>query len=543
MPASIKVTVVPGQLKIVPGEQATAVISIRNRSEEVGHYRLITEKLPDSYATINPDQVSAFPEQETRSEITVHPPLDAPEVTYPALISVSLQGKTEAEERVPLEVVILASPHQVVQQQEMKQTDTRTVKEPVQTVTPVIADQIRVLAEKQSSPDLPATAVRWRLTLSNAGNVLDSFVFGFTGVSPNWVSIDPAEVTLRPNEEEKGTASITVNPPIDTAAKTYTCNLQVFSVLNINQRTVVPLSFEILPRAGYTLSVNPPEAEAQGLREFAVSLESAADSNTNLTISLSGADEENACDFTFEPSQITLLARQKASSVLRVRPKINLGPNERRTYKFKVTALPQSRPDLAKISEARLNQVGIPPVSIGLKPQVQTGELEGRYTLVITNPSTVDLTLHLAGSDAEAVCDYRFAQAQTTVPARSEVQVGLTVVTRNYSEVEKTITFVATATREGELIPMTKAEGRFIQKPVRLVTLSLNPTQQSSKTKARYFVKMSNPRARAVQVVLGAQDEADALSFSFNPPQVQLSAGAEGGSWLTVRPKDKLMTG
>jgi len=53
----------------------------------------------------------------------------------------------------------------------------------------------------------------------------------------------------------------------------------------------------------------------------------------------------------------------------------------------------------------------------------------------------------------------------------------------------------------------------------------------------------ANPRPRPVQVLLSAQDEADALAFSFKPSEINLSPGAEGSSTLNARPKDRLMKG
>ena len=46
-----------------------------------------------------------------------------------------------------------------------------------------------------------------------------------------------------------------------------------------------------------------------------------------------------------------------------------------------------------------------------------------------------------------------------------------------------------------------------------------------------------------MQLLLSAQDEADALAFTFKPSEINLSAGAEGSATLSARPKDRLMKG
>ena len=161
------------------------------------------------------------------------------------------------------------------------------------------------------------------------------------------------------------------------------------------------------------------------------------------------------------------------------------------------------------------------------------------------NPSGVDASVVLSGDDPEGACEFVFTPARLTLPAGVESQAKIKVKARSNFEGEgqKEYPFTISVTRVGELEPMATVQGRFQQKQLRPVTLTLIPPQLSSTGAASYIVRASNPRPRPVQVLLSAQDEADALAFTFKPSEINLSAGAEGSSTLNARPKDRLMKG
>ncbi len=541
MPETIVVSVDPAQIQVKPGEAATATIIIRNRSEEVAHYQLRVEGGQPGWAEVVPDQVSAFPLQEIRAQARLHPPQDAPGAAYLLTVRVISQERPDIEGTARLELNVPA-PARPAPIEEPRPTQPTPEPPPVGPA-PQIATQIEVMAEPVTDSGLPPPAAQWRLRLRNAGNVLDTFSFSITGIHPGWVNLDPAQVTLKPGEE--GTALLTVRPADGTAAGTYPFVVRTFSHLNLNQRTETPLKVEVQPRAGFTLAVSPREAESQGLREFEVSLTSDKSSNTDLWLDLSASDQDNACDYTFEPQRVLLQARQVARSSLRVQPRAVLGPNERRQYAVKVVVTPQESTIPAQSDEVRLAQVGAPPLSLDLQPQVQTADLQTEYSLLAVNPSNVEAVLLLTATDPEAGCEYVFKPARLTLPPRGQAQARLKVKARAYneSETEKSFPFTVSATREGDLVPTAKAEGRFVQKRVKPVTLELIQPIQSSRGSAQYFIRVSNPRPNPVQVWLEAADAADALSFTFKPGMIRLSAGAEGQAALTVRPKDRLLPG
>lgn len=546
----IVVTTDPARIQMKPGEQATATATIRNRSEEVEHYELRVEGVPEGWADVAPNQVSAFPLQEVRAQVRIHPPEDAQGAIYSLIVRAVSQSRPDiqATGRIELDIPI---PVQPVVTPPVEQPPTSTgepaphpITPPVTGPGPVMASQIEVIAEPVEDSPLPPPAAQWRLRLRNAGNVLDTFSFNIAGIRPTWVSIDPTAVTLKPGEES--IALLTVRPSEDTAVGIYPFTLRIFSHLNLNQRTEVQLKVEVKPSSAFALNVWPQDAEAQGMREFDVSLVSDKSSNTDVWIDLAASDPENACDYTFDPAHVLLQVRQTVVSKLRIRPRVALGPNERRLIAFTVVATPRGGPpEAARSAAARLTLIGAPPPTLDLRPRVQTGTLEAEYVLQAVNLAGVATTLVLSGEDPEEACEYIFEPPKLIIPARGQAQAKVTVRARAYAEGEgeKSHPFTIMATREGDLLPVAQTDGTFNQKRIRPVSLELIPPQQSGPRGARYSVKVSNPRTKPVQIWLDAKDEAAALAFTVKPNPINLSPGAEGIATLDVRAKDKLTPG
>jgi hypothetical protein len=538
MADSIIVRVDPAQLQIKAGEAKTAAITVRNRSEEVAQYWLKTGDGQPAWVEFVPDQVSAFPLEETRAQINLHPPAETPGATYHITVRAVSQSNPALEGQVNLDVLVDPAVQKVAP------PPTEGVAPRVVDRAPQTASQIQVKAELVKDTKLPPPATQWRLSLHNAGNVLDTFSFSTMHISPEWVTVDPTELTLNPGED--GSALVTVAPRDNPSAGTYPFTLRTYSHLNLSQRTELQLKVEIRPSAGFKLTVFPREAESQGPREFKITLASDASSNTDVSVDLAASDQDNACAYTFEPSQVFLPARGSVTSTLRVQPRgAVLGPNERRVYTLKVVATPRDGLAGAQSDEARLIQTGVTPLSLALRPQVQSADLEASYTLTVTNPASVDAALVFSADDPESACDFIFQPSKLQVTPRGEAQARLRVRARSYNEGDdpKKITFTATATRDGDLVPAAKADGVLNLQKISPVALQLLPPQQSQPGHARFQIKANNPRPTQARLWLEAYDESDALTFSFAPNMVGLSPGAEGSSVLNVRPKDKLMPG
>src|SRR5258708_26323723 len=104
----IVVRVEPVLVQVKPGAQGSANITIRNRTEEVGHYQLSLEGLPAGWAEIAPDQISAFPMQDVQAKVAIHLPVDARGATYHAAIRAVSQENPAIEVRGTLDIEVPA---------------------------------------------------------------------------------------------------------------------------------------------------------------------------------------------------------------------------------------------------------------------------------------------------------------------------------------------------------------------------------------------------------------------------------------------------
>jgi len=546
MPDLIVVTLDPPHLQVQPGGKASANIVVKNRSEEVENFTLSLEGVPAAWGDITPDQLSAFPYQEVRAQINVHPPAEIQGALYRLTICAKTQDQAGTEGRGLLEVEVPAAPviePEVTVQAAKIPTITPAVSSvPRSTpVRPQTAVQIELRVEPSQENPLPPPALQWKLRLKNAGNVLDTFGFSFNGIAQNWVTIDPVEMQLYPGEE--GTALLVVRPGADTKAGSYPFTLRAFSHVNMNERTEVALKVDVKASLGYQMEVTPREAEIQGVRDFQVYLNSTPTANGDMWLDLSAQDQDNACDYVFQPKEILLPARQRVMSTLRIKPRAVLGPNERKQYTVKVNAVPRQAAAPSQSIDLRLTHTGSQPPSLSIQPQVQNAEMESDYMVAVANPSAVDVTLYFSADDPEASCDYAFNPDRRYITANgtSSIRLHVKAHAAYRGEKPKSITFTVKAIRGGELLPAATVQGQLNQVPGRPLTVQLIPPQLSSTGRAKFSARVHNPYNGPILAWLEARDETDALAFSYSPQRMQIAAGADGLFGIGAKPKDKLL--
>ena len=536
MPETIAVSLDPARIQVQPAGQASASILIRNRSEEVRNYTLILEGAPVEWGDITPNQLSAFPYQEARAQVNLHPPAGVQGALYRVTVVVRSLDRPDTEGRALLEmdVPVTAAPAPILK----TQVETPAPVAPIQNQ---VASQIELRFEPVTEGVLPPPAMQWKLRVKNSGNVLDTFGFSFSGIPQTWISLDPVEVHLYPNEESL--AQLTVQPPPGTKAGSYPFILRAFSHININQRTEVPLKVDVRANASFQMDITPKEAETQGMRDFQIVFSSSPDANSDLVLDLSASEQDNACDFGFNPREVLLPARQHVASNMRARPRAVLGPNERKQYTLKITATPRQGAAPAQTVEARLTQTAAAPVNLAIQPQMLSAEMEADYVLKVTNPGTVDINLFFSAEDPELACDYTFLPDNRLIPANGTSSTRLHIKARlgHRGDAPRPIAFKVSATRKGDLLPCAAASGGFNQLPGRPIAIELIPPQQSQPGRAKFSVRVNNPFSAPIQIWLDARDENDALEFKFSNQSVQVSPGAAGVFELSANPKDKLL--
>jgi hypothetical protein len=311
----------------------------------------------------------------------------------------------------------------------------------------------------------------------------------------------------------------------------------------MNERTEVALKIEVKASLGFQLDVTPREAEIQGVRDFQVYLSSTPTANGDMWLDLSAHDQDNACDYGFQPKEILLPARQRVMSTLRIKPRPVLGPNERKQYTIKVEAVPRQAAAPTQSVDLRVTQTGSQPPSLTIQPQVQNAQMESDYAVVVANPSAVDVTLYFSADDPEMACEYAFLPDRRYVPANGTSSIRLHVKARAAyrGEKPKPITFSVKATRGGELLPAATVQGQLNQVPGQPLTVQLIPPQLSATGRASYSTRVHNPYNGPILAWLEARDETDALAFSYSPQRMQIPAGGDGLFGVNAKPKDKLL--
>lgn len=548
MPDLIVVTLDPAHLQLQPGGKASATILVKNRSEEVENFSLSLEGVPSIWGEITPQLLSAFPFQEVRAQITVHLPAETQGAVYRLTICAKSQAEAGGEGRGLLEVEVPAAPVieadvtiQAARIQTAQPDQVNTPSARPAPVRPQTAVQIELRVEPATDKPLPPPALQWKLRLKNAGNVLDTFGFSFNGIPQTWVSIDPVEMQLYPDEE--GTSLLVVRPGADTKAGSYPFTLRAFSHVNMNERTEVALKIDVKASLGFQLEVTPREAEIQGVRDFQIYLSSTPAANGDMWLDLSASDQDNACEYAITPKEILLPARQRVMSTLRVKPRPVLGPGERKQYTVKVAATPRQSAAPVQTVDLRVTQTGSLPPNLTIQPQVQNAELESDFMVAVANQSAVDVTLYFSADDPEMACEYAFVPDHRFISANGTSSIRLHVKARAAfrGDKPKQIPFTVKATRGGELLPVATVKGQLNQTPGRPLTAQLIPPQLSSTGRARYSTRVHNPYNGPILAWLEARDETDALSFNVSPTRMQIPAGSDGLFELGVKPKDKLL--
>jgi hypothetical protein len=157
MPESIAVAVDPPRVKVKPDEQATATVTIRNRSEDVEYYSLSVEGELADWARITPDQVPAFPHETIRAQLVLHAPLDAHGGTYHVTIRAVARTQAGVDGLALLEVEVPAPAASPV-----------ASRQPVVRPMRLTSSEIEVSADPVQNENLPRTAAQWRLHIRNA---------------------------------------------------------------------------------------------------------------------------------------------------------------------------------------------------------------------------------------------------------------------------------------------------------------------------------------------------------------------------------------
>ena len=106
MSEPLVLTVQPSSLELQAGREEVALLTLRNRSDQVGQYALRVEGLEANWANVEREQVGIFPGQEERVRVRFHPPREARPAVYPVILHATVMAGDPGESFATLELAV-----------------------------------------------------------------------------------------------------------------------------------------------------------------------------------------------------------------------------------------------------------------------------------------------------------------------------------------------------------------------------------------------------------------------------------------------------
>ena len=401
--------------------------------------------------------------------------------------------------------------------------------------------QLELSAGQARITQLAGAQQKFALSMrNNAGSPL-SVEVSAKGPPGNWLSLDPTSVHLAP--VQTAAVALTLTPPSEAPFGDYP--LLILAQVSDHPETAVRLNLtlEIAEPGKLSVAVVPPQAEGQASAEFQVQV--AQTGVEGLALGLSAKDEENACEYTFDPLNLVLQANGAATSRLVVRARQGLAGLDSRTIAFTVTAAATQGAAVIGNAAGRFVQRRALPMQLTLVPTEQRGSARVDYSVRLANGSQVQATVQLSAMDSQGACRFQFNPASLTLPPSGQAQATLTVVPlQSQSGTGEMIhTFTVRAEPKGELLAPVQVEGRFIQTAGAQPILTLRPPSQSKSGPATFLVQVKNPRTESLDLELRAYDANGACTFTVTPARLQIPPNGMATAQLVVRPTGALLPG
>ncbi len=552
MNAKIALSVAPERAQVKAGEQVAATVTIRNRSDDVEHYRLSLEGLPAGWADIAPEQVAAFPLQETQAQLVVHPPADAAGASYTLTVRAASQLRPDVTDAIGLDVSV-------------------PVRRPVPALPPeargpavapaqrIFSQVVEVTALADREVKLPPGLFRWRVTVRNGGRTLEAFGFCLRNVPAVWLSIDPPHLTLTPSES--ATAVLTVAIASSAPPGAYAFPLYAYLHGNTREGTELPLACDV-PAGGAALAM-PPDAPVRAVSTGAAQIELRADhgriavaagERASLPVTLinrAGARVESELAVegvphtwvALERPSVSLLMGDSVEQNVRVAPPGDAPPG---VYPLSIRVGGRADPaqsvhldlmlDVTASSRSAVSRLmlSVEPKRLSVSPGA-TGEC----ALTLQNLST---TVDQATIGVEGIPPDWTQAIPPVVPVFAQGQKATTRLTIQPPRDAA----LALAGDYAMRVTATSQEqaGLVVREPIELnvpfsgdYELRLQAPAAAPANEASYGLTVVNRANAPLGARLSATDAEGRLTFKFSPLNVDVPAGGSAAVTVTVRPK------
>ena len=265
--------------------------------------------------------------------------------------------------------------------------------------------------------------------------------------------------------------------------------------------------------------------------EFAVSAQNLTTLLDQVAIRIDGIDPHWV---QVVPPYLPVFAQGTATARVIITPPNNLAQSVAGVYPLRVIGSSQENPTESAQTSATIEVQLVGDYQMRLTGARGNNAQEIAYPLRVQNAANAPLQLRLGGSDSADALWYKFEPFQLAVPSGSEASALLTIRPKHPSSDQRAIAFNVTASGDYSVqgrgpvnAPRHQIAGQFTQIAPAALILSISPTQAEGVQNAMYELRVGNPGLVPVTVRLVGMDDEGALSFRFDPPQLNLGPQSE----------------
>jgi serine/threonine protein kinase len=392
----VGISLEPRVLSVNPGGIAAVNITIINQSPVVDHFTLSLSGVPAEWIAGASNEAQLMPGMRHETSVTIQPPYSptsrAGSYTLAARVSSRAAPDDVAEERVVL------------------------------TVTPFFRLDAGLHPQKLRSHD----AGTFSVSASNQGNA-DLWV-SFGGSDPEdgcLYTFDPARLLIPAGEERKAQLSVRPKSSLsEWSARTY------FFTVSVQSEAEPGLGQQIhgeLEQVAPALEMNIRPQKQKGASQGSFSVQVSNHGQGLLKVRLEASDPEEGCRYLFNPGELSIAPGQESTARLMVYPKSLLYGDQVKTYLFTVTGRLADTPGLLRQVQGEWEQAAH-GVEMNLLPQKQSGSVEGKFSIQLSNRSDAELILDLKAADPGQLCRYILNPTRLTLPVGETRNVDLKVL-------------------------------------------------------------------------------------------------------------------
>jgi hypothetical protein len=168
----------------------------------------------------------------------------------------------------------------------------------------VESSRVRVVLEQNTLTITPGQPAIVKLTLANHGSIVDWFTVIVEGLPPGWVKTPEREIQLNPGAQAPAVLQVIVARVAENRSGEYPVTIRARSRENPSESGAAVALWTVLPFTAGGIALEPTRASGRSGATYDLSIHN--QSNSPAHYQLSGKDEEQALQFSFDPPTVSL---------------------------------------------------------------------------------------------------------------------------------------------------------------------------------------------------------------------------------------------